>query len=192
MIWRSNFLVNYGIFLLIGVVVFFGYVIHLTKTKRGKELLDQVKLDMPIIGNLYRKLYLARIADNMDTMLSAGIPIIRALEITSDIVGNKRYQGIMHETMEGVKAGKSFSLSLGAHPEVPRIMPAIIRIGEETGSLGSILKMLAKFYNREVDEAVDTLVGLIEPFMIISLGLGVGLLLVSVLMPIYNIAGGIQ
>lgn len=71
-------------------------------------------------------------------------------------------------------------------------MPQILRIGEETGSMGAILKMLAKFYNREVNEAVDTLVGLIEPFMIISLGLGVGTLLVSVLVPIYNIAGGIQ
>ena len=71
-------------------------------------------------------------------------------------------------------------------------MPQIIRVGEETGSLGNILKMLAKFYKREVDEAVDTLVGLIEPFMIITLGLGVGLLLVSVLVPIYNIAGGIS
>ncbi len=71
-------------------------------------------------------------------------------------------------------------------------MSQIIRVGEETGSVGSILKMLAKFYNREVDQSIDTLVGLIEPFMIVFLGLGVGLLLVSVLVPIYNIAGGIQ
>jgi type IV pilus assembly protein PilC len=128
----------------------------------------------------------------MDTMLSAGIPIVRSIEITSNVVGNKRYQVIMRETMESVKAGKSFSQALETHIEIPKIMPQIIRIGEETGSMGSILKMLAKFYKREVDEAVDTLVGLIEPFMIISLGLGVGVLLVSVLVPIYNIAGGIQ
>lgn len=190
--WISDFLVNYGIFFLIFVAAGVGYLIYLTRTKFGKRFIDQVKLEIPIVGKLLQKVYLARIADNMDTMLSAGIPIVRSIEITSNVVGNKRYQNIMKETMEAVKAGKSLSQSLELHDEIPRIMPQIIRVGEETGSMGAILKMLAKFYKREVDEAVDTLVGLIEPFMIISLGLGVGLLLVSVLVPIYNIAGGIQ
>lgn len=191
-LWISDFLVNYGIFFLIFIVVFVGYVIHLTRSKKGKKLIDDVKLTVPVVGTLYRKIYLARIADNMDTMLSSGIPIVRSIEITSNVVGNKRFQDILRQAMESVKAGKSFSQSLEVHEEIPKIMPQIIRVGEETGSLGAILKMLAKFYKREVDEAVDTLVGLIEPFMIISLGLGVGLLLVSVLVPIYNIAGGIQ
>jgi type IV pilus assembly protein PilC len=191
-LWVSNFLVNYGIFFLIFVLIFAGYFIHLARTKKGKKLLDDAKLGIPILGNLFKKVYLARISDNMDTMLSAGIPIVRSIEITANVVGNKKYQAIMFEAMEAVKAGKSFSQSLEVHPEIPKIMPQIIRVGEETGSMGQILKMLAKFYKREVDEAVDTLVGLIEPFMIISLGIGVGLLLVSVLVPIYNIAGGIQ
>lgn len=191
-LWVSDFLVNYGIFFLIFIVIFALYVIRLARSKRGKKLIDDVKLSIPVVGPLFRKIYLARIADNMDTMLSAGIPIVRSIEITSNVVGNKRYQEVMKQSMEAVKAGKSFSQSLEVHEEIPKIMPQIIRVGEETGSLGQILKMLAKFYKREVDEAVDTLVGLIEPFMIISLGLGVGLLLVSVLVPIYNIAGGIQ
>lgn len=188
----SSLLVNYGIFLAIGVIVFIGYFVHLTRTKKGKELIDEVKLIVPVFGNLFQKLYLARIADNMDTMLSSGIPIVRSIEITANVVGNKTYQNIMMQSMEAVKAGKSLSQALEVHKQIPQIMSQIVRVGEETGSLGSILKMLAKFYNREVDEAVDTLVGLIEPFMIISLGLGVGLLLVSVLVPIYNIAGGIS
>ena len=189
----SSFLVHYGIFLLVIVVVAFAYLVHLSRTKRGKEALDEARLGIPIVGNLYKKLYLARIADNMDTMLSSGIPIIRAIEITAKVVGNKRYQLVMLDTMESVKAGKSLSGALTMHPdEIPKIMTQIILVGEETGSMGSILKMLAKFYNREVDEAVDTLVGLIEPFMIIALGVGVGLLLVSILVPIYNIAGGIS
>ena len=189
----SSFLVQYGIFLLIGVVIFAGYLIRLSRTKRGKEALDEARLGIPVVGNLYQKLYLARIADNMDTMLSSGIPIIRAIEITANVVGNRRYQLVMLDAMESVKAGKSLSQSLSMHPtEIPKIMTQIILVGEETGSMGSILKMLAKFYNREVDEAVDTLVGLIEPFMIISLGVGVGLLLVSILVPIYNIASGIS
>ena len=188
----SNFFVNYGIFLLIFSAVFIAYVIYLARTVKGKQLIDDVKFALPLFGNLYRKLYLARIADNMDTMLSSGIPIVRAIEITGQVVGNKRYQAVMMDAMEGVKAGKSFSQALGEHPEVPKLMSQIIRVGEETGSVGAILKMLAKFYNREVDQTIDTLVGLIEPFMIVFLGLGVGILLVSVLVPIYNIAGGIQ
>ncbi len=188
----SSFLVQYGIFLLIFVLAFISYVVYLARTKHGKELIDDVRLGIPVVGNLYQKLYLARIADNMDTMLSSGIPIVRSIEITASVVGNKRYQNIMLEAMESVKAGKSLSQALTPHKEIPKLMTQIIMIGEETGSMGSILKMLAKFYHREVEEAVDTLVGLIEPFMIISLGLGVGLLLVSILVPIYNIAGGIS
>lgn len=188
----SDFLVNYGIFLAIGLVVFIGYTIQLSRTARGKRYLDEIRLSIPLVGNLYQKLYLARIADNMDTMLSSGIPIVRAIEITSSVVGNKKYQAILEDAMNSVKAGKSFSQALEIHKEIPQIMVQIVKVGEETGSLGSILRMLAKFYNREVDEAVDTLVGLIEPFMIISLGIGVGLLLVSVLVPIYNISGGIS
>lgn len=189
----SSFLVQYGIFLLVAFIVGIGYVIRLSRTKHGKELLDEVRLTMPLVGQLYQKLYLARISDNMDTMLSSGIPIIRAIEITANVVGNKRYQAVMLESMDAVKSGKTLSAALAAHPaEIPKIMTQIILVGEETGSMGSILKMLAKFYNREVEQAVDTLVGLIEPFMIISLGIGVGILLVSILVPIYNIASGIS
>lgn len=188
----SSFLVNYGIFLLVFMVVVIGYLLHFVRTAKGKRILDELKLHVPILGNLYQKLYLARMADNMDTMLSSGIPIIRAIEITASVVGNQLYKQILMESMESVKAGKSFSQALELHPEIPQIMPQIVRVGEETGSVGAILKMLAKFYQREVDEAVNTLVGLIEPFMIVVLGLGVGILLVSVLVPIYNIAGGIQ
>ncbi len=188
----SAFMVNYGIFLLIFLLILVAGLIYLARTPKGKQTLDDIKFGLPLFGNLYQKLYLARIADNMDTMLSSGIPIVRAIEITGQVVGNKRYQAVLMDAMEGVKAGKAFSMALSEHPEIPKLMSQIIRVGEETGSVGSILKMLAKFYNREVDQSIDTLVGLIEPFMIVFLGLGVGLLLVSVLVPIYNIAGGIS
>jgi type IV pilus assembly protein PilC len=188
----SDFLVGYGIILIIILAGLVGYVMHMYRTPKGRRAIDEFKLAVPILGNLYRKLYLARIADNMNTMLTSGIPIVRAIEITASVVGNVIYKEILMQAMEDVKAGKSFSQSLETHDEVPRIMPQIVRVGEETGSIGSILAMLAKFYKREVDEAVDTLVSLIEPFMIVLLGLGVGVLLVSILMPIYNIAGGIN
>ena len=188
----SNFFVHYWFVLIIAIVVFVFTFMQFFKSKKGKAELDILKLSVPFFGPMFRKLYLARIADNMDTMLSSGIPIIRAIDITAAIVGNATYRTILLNAMEQVKGGKPLSAALEGDEHIPKLMPQIIRIGEETGSLGNILKMLSKFYQREVTEAVDTLIGLIEPFMIITLGLGVGLLLVSVLMPIYNIAGGIN
>ena len=190
--WLSDFLVHYGIFLLIFFFIALFYLYRLTRTDSGKSYLDRMKISIPILKNIYRKLYLSRMADNMDTMLSSGIPIIRSIEITAGVVGNRVYADILKETGEAVKSGSSFSDALSKHKEIPAIMSQMVKVGEETGSLGNILKTLGHFYNREVNDAVDTLVGLIEPLMIVALGLGVGLLLTSVLMPIYNIAGGIH
>ena len=129
----------------------------------------------------------------MDTMLSSGIPIVRAIDLTGDVVGSKTYKELLGGVADSVKAGLALSASLEKHPDfIPPIMVQMVKVGEETGSLGVILKTLSDFYKREVDDAIDTLVGLIEPVMIVVLGLGVGVLLVSVLMPIYNLAGGIS
>ncbi len=188
----SDLLVNYGIFVLIFITAFVLYIIKLSRSKSGKFYLDRIKISAPIFKNIYSKLYLSRISDNMDTMLSSGIPIIRAIELTSDVVGNRVYEEILKDVAEKVKGGVSFSEALSSHAEIPPIMSGMVRVGEETGSLGNILKTLGHFYAREVNDAVDTLVSLIEPLMIVALGLGVGLLLASVLMPIYNVAGGIN
>ena len=188
----SNFLVDYGIVILVVIIAGILYLIRLSRTESGKKYLDNLKLTFPAVGNLFRKLYLSRIADNLDTMISAGIPIVRALQITGDVVGNRVYKEIVKEAEEGVKAGNSLSASFEKNPEyIPTILVQMIKVGEETGSLSSILKTLAKFYKREVDGAVDTIVSLIEPIMIVALGLGVGFLLASVLVPIYNLASGI-
>lgn len=189
----SNFFVHYGIFIVILVIMLGFYLWRLSKSESGKTYLDGVKISFPAVGKLFTKLYLSRIADNLDTMLSAGIPIVRAIEITGAVVGNKVYEGVMKQAEEDVKSGLSLSAALEKNNEIiPGIMIQMVKVGEETGSLGQILKTLASFYKREVDDAVDTLVGLIEPIMIVALGLGVGVLLTSVLVPIYNIAGGIQ
>lgn len=187
----SDLLINYGLFVFIGLCLLGLYVYKMTKSDSGKKYLDHIKISIPIFRNIYTKLYLSRIADNMDTMLSSGIPIVRAIELTSVVVGNRVFEDLLKDTTEKVKSGSSLSDAFSAHPEIPPIMAGMIHVGEETGSLGSILKTLGKFYAREVNDAVDTLVSLIEPMMIVALGLGVGLLLTSVLMPIYNIAGGI-
>ncbi len=187
----SDFFVNYGIFFLLFIAVAGIFVWRSSRSAKGKMRIDNLKITLPYFGTLYRKIYLSRIADNMDTMLSAGIPIVRALEISGDVVDNRVYESILSEALEEVKGGSTISNAFAKHPEMPAIMVQMVKVGEETGSLGSILKTLAKFYRREVDSTVDTLIGLIEPAMIILLGLGVGFLLTSILVPIYNIASSI-
>ena len=187
----SNFFVNYGFVVLILAIIGIVGLWYLSQTQSGAYRIDMAKVRTPIFGNLFSKLYLSRIADNMNTMLSAGIPVVRSLEITGEVVGNKVYQEIMEDAVNDVKSGTSISQSMGKHKEIPAIMVQMVQVGEETGSLGSILETLARFYKREVDGAVDTLIGLIEPIMIVFLGLGVGFLLTAILVPIYNIASSL-
>lgn len=187
----SNFLVQYGIFVLIALIAGGFYVWQVGKTERGKLVLDGLKLSVPYVGDLYKKLYLSRIADNFSTMLLSGVSVIQALEITSSVVGNAAYERVLHQVSVDVKGGSSISDALDRHLEIPSIMVAMTKVGEETGELGKILATLSKFYSREVTNAVDTLVGLIEPIMIVALGLGVAVLLAAILLPIYNLAGAI-
>lgn len=184
----SSFFVNYGILLLVLLIVGGFFLWRFSQTEPGRLAFSQFKISIPFIGELYTKLYLSRIADNMNTMLLSAIPIVKALEITAAVVENSVYRAILEKAVEDVKAGHSLSDALDGHPEIPPIMVQMMRVGEETGNLGNILKTLARFYQREVTNAVTALVDLIEPVMIVLLGLGVGFLLASVLIPIYNVA----
>lgn len=159
-----------------------------TLTEIGKAAFAQFQISIPVIGELYKKLYLARFADNLQTLLAGGVSIVRALEITADVVDNAVYKAIIREATESVKSGAPISDALSRYGEVPLLVSQSIKIGEETGKLDFILSTLAKFYRREVDNAVDNLVGLIEPVMIVLLGLGVGVLVAAILIPIYNIS----
>ena len=188
----SSFLVHYGIFILIGLIVVGAFVYRSLQTPEGRLMFDSIKLDIPYLGDLYEKLYLSRIADNFATMLVSGVPIVEAVEITAAVVESPTYETLLRQVGEDVKGGASISDALGRHAEIPGIMTAMVKVGEETGELGSILSTLAKFYQREVSTAVDTLVDLIEPLMIVLLGVGVGILLAAVLIPIYNLAGSIS
>jgi type IV pilus assembly protein PilC len=187
----STFVVNYGFFLLLALIALGFYVWRLSKTESGRAALDGAKLSVPYVGDLYKKLYLARIADNLSTMFISGVAVVEGISITASVVENEIFAEALKETAEAVKGGSSISEALGAHAEIPGIMVAMVKVGEETGELGKILQTLAKFYEREVSNAVDTLVGLIEPVMIVLLGAGVGVLIAAVLLPIYNLAGAI-
>lgn len=187
----SDFLVRYGFLVFIALVAAGFYLWQLGKTERGRLALDSLKLGVPYIGDLYQKLYVARIADNFATMLLSGVSVVEAIHITSSVVGNAAYKVVIEEIASDVKDGSSISDAFGKHREIPGIMVAMAKVGEETGELGKILATLARFYNREVKNAVDTLVSLIEPVMIVFLGVGVGVLLAAVLIPIYNLAGAL-
>lgn len=183
----SGFLVNY-----IGVILILisGTAVGLwqfIKTPVGRRTYDEFLIALPFMGNLQRKLILMRFCDNLSTMLTSGISIVQALEVTADVVGNTVYKEIIEAALSDVKAGRSFADAISQYPEIPGVLAQMIKVGEETGSLGEIVGTLAVFYRREVNNAIDTLIGLIEPTMIVLLGLGVGTLLASVLMPIYSI-----
>lgn len=186
----SDVIVNYGFFFLIGFIAFGIWVWRLASTESGKNYIDKKRLKLPAVGDLYKKMFLSRIADNLDTMLSSGVPVVKSIAVTGDVVGSVVYRNILKDVEQAVKSGSSLSKAFEKYPEeMPGIMVQMVKVGEETGQLGPILKTLSDFYRREVDNAIDTLVGMIEPAMIVVLGFGVGILLVSVLMPIYDMTG---
>lgn len=185
----SNIFIDYGI-LIATIVAVAGFAIwRYLSTDNGKRFFAQFALSVPYVGNLFRKIYLTRICDNINTMVSSGITAVHALEVSATIVGNEIYKGILLGAAQDVRVGVSLSKALGKYPDfMPGILVQMVKVGEETGELGKILDMLARFYRREVDNAIEVVIGLIEPAMIILLGLGVGLLMVSILLPMYNIA----
>lgn len=187
-IGTSNFLRNFSFLLIIFVLVLGVFTYKYSRTENGKVYFARALISLPIIGNLYRKMYLSRIADNLSTLLSGGITAVRAIDITSEVVGNEIYKRIMQDALESVKGGSMISDSLSKYNDIPSLFSQMIRIGEETGKLDYILKSLAGFYKRDVDNLVDNLVSLIEPILILALGLGVGLLVAAVLIPIYNLS----
>ncbi len=190
--WVSDLFVNNWVFLAVGLLAIIFGGIWYGRTKEGRRWISNSRLYIPYIGDLYRKLYISRFADNMSTMVLSGIPMLKAIEVTSAVIENEIYKEVMDQALVKVKAGQALSASFADRPEMPAILIQMIKAGEETGELGSILQTMSKFYQREVVNAVDTLVGMIEPVMIVALGVGVGILLASVLMPIYNIASTVS
>ena len=187
----SNFFKDFGVFLFIGAAIGGVFLWKYAKTKKGSMVVSRFQTSFPFVGALYSKFYLSRMTDNMETLLSSGVPAVRTLEIAADVVGNKIYKNILLVAANEVKGGSSISEALSKYQEIPLMVVQMIKTGEETGKLSFMLKTLGKFYKKEVDNAVETLVSLIEPVMIVVLGGAVGILLISILGPIYNITAGI-
>lgn len=184
----SYFLRSYGwlvALLLIGGAVFLW---RFRRTSRGRAVLDELQLRTPILGELYRKIYLTRFTDNLGTLIIAGLPILRALQITSEIVGNRVYENAIVKAANSVRAGNTIANAFESSRYIPPLVTQMIHIGEEAGRLDSILRNIAKFYQRDVDSMLENIVALIEPALIIFLGIAIGGLVASILVPLYNLS----
>lgn len=187
----SNILQNYIWLILISIILAVAGFTYFIRTKAGSVWADKWELKMPIFGQLLTKLYVVRFATNMDTLLKGGVPILQALEISADVVGNFVFETVIRDSIEGIKSGGQLSDTLLKHKEFPYVASQIIAVGEKTSKINSVLETLARFYKKEVDSAVANLTVLIEPILIVALGIGVAVFVVSILMPIYNIAGAL-
>lgn len=176
------------VLIVIGSIIAIG---RFAKTPKGRFVLDSIKLKLPIFGGLFKKIYLARFSENLRTLLKGGISILKALEITGSVIGNKIYENIIREAREKVRIGEMMSTSLSNYSkEIPPMVTQMISVGEKTAQLDIILDKIANFYQQDVDRMVGNMTQLIEPIMILILGGGVGFLITSILMPIYNMTSG--
>jgi type IV pilus assembly protein PilC len=161
-------------------------------TPAGRYQWDAVKIRLPIFGSMFQQIYLARFSRNLSTLVAGGIPIIQAIKIISDVVNNVIYRDIFIEVAAKVTNGNSISDSLANYPrEFPSLVTQMVKVGEQSAQLDDILNKLALFYEREVDAKVHTLSTLLEPLIMIVLGVGVGFLIAGVLLPIYNLASAV-
>ena len=162
------------------------------QTPRGSLWMDILKLNLPIFKNLFQKIYLARFSENLRTLLKGGISILKALDITAAVIGNKVYENIVKEAREKVRMGETISSAFDDYPkQITPLVTQMVAVGEKTAQLDIILDKVALFYQQDVDRMVGNMTQLIEPLMLLILGAGVGFLVSSILMPIYNITSGL-
>lgn len=188
----SHFILSYWWMIVPAIVLLGYYFVTYIKTPNGAAYFDNFKLRIPAINQLYKKLYLSRMADNIETMLASGVPIVQALQITSEVVDNYVFRKMIERIEGKVRQGKLLSVAFSEEPLIPTVMVQMTRIGEETGELGYMLKNLSQFYKRELEQTIESTLALLEPVMIVVMGLGVGVLVSSVLMPMYNLTTSIQ
>ena len=192
MIAFYGFLANYGWILLVGFVLLIIFVIYYFTTEEGKKRYDWLSLKVPFWGGFLKKTFLIRFAENISTLIAAGLSINNALKITRDTVGNFIYKKILTETEERVSQGEKISSVLTKYPElVPAFVVQMIEVGEETGTLDKNLMEIVNFYNKELKRAIETFTALLEPILIIVLGIIVAFLAISVIGPLYGALGTI-
>jgi type IV pilus assembly protein PilC len=152
-----------------------------------REFIDPLKLRMPVFGNLFRKIALARFCRNLGTMLSSGVPILQSLDIVADTSGNVVVAHAVRDIQESVRNGESLTEPLSHHSVFPPMVVQMLSVGEDTGALDTMLHKISDFYDQEVEATTDQLTALIEPIMIAVLGGLVGSMIIAMYMPIFKI-----
>jgi len=185
----SNFLMKYGIIvllILVGVVVgLWRYI----KTPQGKEKKDRIELKIPVIGELLTTINLARIAENLGTLIQGGVPIAQSISTTAEVITNSEFHHALVESAKGVRRGETLSSNLSRFKIISPVFIQIVSAGEKSGNLGDILLDISRFYSNQVDLAVGSLMSLLEPTLIVIIGVVVGFIAAAVLLPMYNLAG---
>ncbi|KPJ57144.1 hypothetical protein AMJ49_02500 [Parcubacteria bacterium DG_74_2] len=187
----GDFIKKWGWALILILVGLISLLIQYRKTKEGKKVTDNILIKIPLIGSLSKMIYLARLAEDLSTLVSGGLPIADALGTSANTIGNNSYKEAILKTREDVRRGESISYSFSYFPELfPPMFTQMVIVGEKTGRIDVVLKEVSQFYQKEIDRDIQNLISLLEPAMIIFLGLGIGGIAVSVIMPLYKMMGG--
>src|SRR5882724_11289779 len=186
----SNFLASWGgLAILVGLIGFAVAVKFYYKTPNGRRNLDRLLLKVPILGDIFRKIAVARFSRTLSTLLSSGVPILQSLDITARTSGNVVIEAAILTIRVGVERGESFVDPLKATEVFPHMVAQMIGIGEQTGALDAMLGKIADFYEEEVDSAIANLLTLMEPLLIGFLGVTIGSIVIAMYMPLFTLIG---
>ena len=188
LIFMTESIQNYWyLVLILGIGSIVGSQVYI-RSAGGRLIWDHLKLKLPVFGKLLRNIYMNRLSRNLSTLVAGGIPIVQALRTVAEIVGNLVYKNIILEAAVEVETGKSIAAVFADRPQMPAIVTQMIKVGEQTGTLHEILAKLADFYDKEVANTLSTLTTLLEPMIMMLLGLAVAVMVAGILLPIYNLA----
>lgn len=184
----ADFVKSWWWFILLLLITIIIFIIIFARTKKGKIFFDKFFLSFPVLNVFLKKIFLSRFALTLSTLIAGGIPIVKSLEITADIIGNKIYQDIINETRDQIRKGETISSVLERHPlYVFPLFSQMVAVGEKTGTLDTSLKNVVNFYEDDVNRALEDFIKLLEPLLIVLLGGVIALLIGAVLMPIYSV-----
>jgi len=186
-LWMSDFVRGYIIFIILGVMGAVYLLRRYYKTENGKSTIDALLLKLPVFGTLIRKVAVARFTRTFGTLVSSGVPILEGLRITARTAGNKVVERAVMQCRAAVTAGKTLAEPLKSSGVFPPMVTQMIAVGEQTGALDAMLNKIADFYDDEVDTAVGALTALLEPLMIVILGVIIGGLVVAMYLPIFRL-----
>jgi type IV pilus assembly protein PilC len=173
--------------LIVGFVAFTITWAKVKHTEKVRNVVDPVKLRVPVFGSMFQKIALARFARNLGTMLRSGVPILQALDIVADTTGNIVLARAIRDVQESVRSGETITQPLTNHPVFPPMVVQMMAVGEDTGALDTMLAKISEFYDQEVEATTESLTALIEPLMIAFLGAVVGSMIIALYMPIFKI-----